>query len=138
MGLGAVRPMLFAKPMVIDPKPTRNLNRRISFFFVWPITGQLFAPPNLWFLHMMDTEIKKMVTPRSLLLSDINQIHRKASGGVAMWCLAFFLASGLCRCQAAIPLQPFRPLGASLTTFALGYKELMCLCDSMIFEGDFM
>ena len=119
--------MLFAKPNVIDPNPTRNLHSRILFFLFGPNTGQLFAPPNLWFLHMMDTEIKKIGDPKKFVTfryqPDPSQSLRRCCHMVP----GFFLASGLCRCEAAIPLQPFRPLGAILTTFALGYKELMCV-----------
>jgi hypothetical protein len=81
--------MLFAKPNVIDPNPTRNLHSRILFFCLAQYRS-IVCPSKFVVSSHDGHRNQKIGDPKNLLLSDINQIHRKASGGVAIWCLAFF------------------------------------------------
>lgn len=104
-------------------------------FFVWPNTGQLFAPPNLWFLHMMDTEIKKLVTPRICYF----QIStRSIAKPPAVLPYGAWLFSGL----RTLPLRScnspaaFQTLGCHFDNVCFGLQRAY-VCDSMIFEGDF-
>lgn len=118
--------MLFAKPNVIDPNPTRNLHSGILFFLFGPIPVNCL-PLQICGFFTWWTPKSKNWWPQEFVTfryqPDPSQSLRRCCHMVP----GFFLASGLCRCEAAIPLQPFRPLGAILTTFALGYKELMCV-----------
>ena len=125
MGLGAVRPMLFAKPNVIDPNPTRNLHSRILNFLFGPI------PVNC----LPHTELKNLVTPRICYF----QIStRSIAKPPAVLPYGAWLFSGL----RTLPLRScnspaaFQTLGCHFDNFCFGLQRAY-VCDSIIFEGDF-
>ena len=95
----------------------------------------MFAPPNLWFLHMMDTELKNLVTPRICYF----QIStRSIAKPPAVLPYGAWLFSGL----RTLPLRScnspaaFQTLGCHFDNVCFGLQRAY-VCDSIIFEGDF-